>query len=356
MEELIMLTLRKKAPSNKRTHEEYIELAREKFGSEYEFLSKYDGIEKDIKIKHVSCGHIWQTRADRFLSPRNKMGIPCPECKLSNKESEVSDSSKNENKVSTKERIDIFLDFVDKKLGYEYIAIFEYHRNEVKFKLKHSKCGDELQIDLDHLIQNGVKCKNPKCSKTANKYNFKELVFQKYGSSFIVLDEYVHSETPVLIKHNEDYCGKVYERIPKHFLNGKGLCPYCKPKSKYESKISDILSKNDINFKREFKFIDCKDRNSLRFDFAIFDKYENLLCLIEYDGEQHYEPVDFARKGQQWADKQFSNVKQKDAIKNQYCIDNNIPLFRIPYWEKKNIKEIVSELINNKFTKLYFKP
>jgi hypothetical protein len=43
----------------------------------------------------------------------------------------------------------------------------------------------------------------------------------------------------------------------------------------------------------------------LRFDFAIFDSNHQLSCLIEYDGAQHFEPVDFAGRGMEAAQKQL---------------------------------------------------
>ena len=51
------------------------------------------------------------------------------------------------------------------------------------------------------------------------------------------------------------------------------------------------------------------------------------------------------------AEEQLRIVQYHDAIKTQYCKDNNIPLIRIPYWERKNlecflmdkIKEIITD-------------
>ena len=37
-----------------------------------------------------------------------------------------------------------------------------------------------------------------------------------------------------------------------------------------------------------------------------------------------------------------------DRKKNSYCLANNISLYRIPYWELKNIKNF-SDILNNKF-------
>ena len=38
---------------------------------------------------------------------------------------------------------------------------------------------------------------------------------------------------------------------------------------------------------------------------------------------------------------QMKNTQQRDQIKTQYCKDNNIPLIRIPYWEKDNMEQFL---------------
>ena len=53
----------------------------------------------------------------------------------------------------------------------------------------------------------------------------------------------------------------------------------------------------------------------LRFDFYL-PTYN--LC-IEYDGEQHFSPIDFANKGSEWANSSFNQNQKRDEIKNQYC-------------------------------------
>lgn len=37
-----------------------------------------------------------------------------------------------------------------------------------------------------------------------------------------------------------------------------------------------------------------------------------------------------------------------DLEKNQYCINNNIQLFRIPYWEEQNISQILTQILLEK--------
>ena len=58
---------------------------------------------------------------------------------------------------------------------------------------------------------------------------------------------------------------------------------------------------------------------------------------IEYDGEQHFYPVKFGSTPNEALEK-YKKTCLHDEIKNQYCKDNNIPLIRIPYWEKDNMQ------------------
>lgn len=52
------------------------------------------------------------------------------------------------------------------------------------------------------------------------------------------------------------------------------------------------------------------------------------------------------------AEAQLNIIKKHDYIKTKYCSDNNIILIRIPYWERKNLKcyllNVLNNIINNK--------
>ena len=72
------------------------------------------------------------------------------------------------------------------------------------------------------------------------------------------------------------------------------------------------------------------------------------LIIIELDGIQHFEPVEFFG-----GEEGFKSLQERDAIKTNYCKENNIDLIRIPYWEEKNIKSILtSELGDNNYNEL----
>ena len=84
-----------------------------------------------------------------------------------------------------------------------------------------------------------------------------------------------------------------------------------------ESIIEKILLENHISFQKEYSFQDLYDKKLLRFDFAII-KNNQLLGLIEYQGQQHYEnPNRFNQNGL---------LQIHDKMKIDYCIKNNIPL------------------------------
>ena len=59
---------------------------------------------------------------------------------------------------------------------------------------------------------------------------------------------------------------------------------------------------------------------------AKFDFYINNAYLVEFDGEQHFRPTGFYNSVEE-----FAKTVERDAYKNQWCKDNNIPLIRIPY-------------------------
>ncbi|TCJ01075.1 DUF2726 domain-containing protein [Cytobacillus praedii] len=112
-----------------------------------------------------------------------------------------------------------------------------------------------------------------------------------------------------------------------------------------EKSIEKWLINNNIKFTPQYKFPDCKYINALPFDFAVFDNENKLLCLIEYDGEQHFESIEYFG-----GEEKLEITKIRDEIKNRYCEDNNLVLIRIPFWEKDNINNILDNTIKSKTT------
>lgn len=109
--------------------------------------------------------------------------------------------------------------------------------------------------------------------------------------------------------------------------------------SKGEDKISSLLKSANISYEKEYTFSDLKYKGiPLRFDFAI--KVNGKLILLEVDGQQHYTWI---KKFGTYSD--FKHMQENDRRKNSYCIRNNIPLIRIPYWDLDKIT--IYSIFNN---------
>ena len=108
-------------------------------------------------------------------------------------------------------------------------------------------------------------------------------------------------------------------------------------KSCYEKLVSNFLEEQNIPYKREFKFTDCKKKKILPFDFCLWYDSSNRI-LIEVDGELHYKQSS-----------RLNEVKSNDEYKTRYCKYRNIPLLRIPYWEfneNENYKKSIISFIH----------
>ena len=108
--------------------------------------------------------------------------------------------------------------------------------------------------------------------------------------------------------------------------------------SKGENKIVDLLNQARIRFEREKTFSDLK-HGLFRFDFYI-PNLQGTPVIVEVDGEQHFKPI-YGRQA-------FLKGQEHDRRKNSYCLANNIPLYRIPYWEIKNLTE-AKDIFKEKF-------
>ncbi len=120
----------------------------------------------------------------------------------------------------------------------------------------------------------------------------------------------------------------MFDTYPFSHIDKRGIgCPTCKL-SKGELEILKFLKLNNIKYIQQYKFEECRNKNTLLFDFYL----PNLNICIEYDGEQHYKEKDFFG-----GNEGFCKIIKNDQIKNDFCMINNIQLLRISY--KENIFE-----------------
>lgn len=308
-----------------RTFEEFRNEVFELVGSEYSILSDYINITTEITLQHNACkdggSYEYNVRPYAFLS-----GARCPKCAG--------------NQLKTTE---LFKEEVYELVGEEYTVLDDYVHSHIPIRMKHNACVDGVNCEFPvppAQFLSGSRC--PKCQnlnraekQRKTERQFKEEVFELVGDEYTVLGDYKNARTYIKMRHNDCKHGGAYDYqvTPDAFLRGS-RCPRCS-ESKGEKRIADWLDENNIFYKREYKFDDCRHKRTLPFDFAVF-KDKSLILLIEYHGGQHYKTVEA------WGGiKTYESVRERDEIKREYCVKNHIPLLVIPYWEFNNISKIL---------------
>lgn len=147
-------------------------------------------------------------------------------------------------------------------------------------------------------------------------------------------------------------CGNYKTVSSKMLRNGHTISCGCLRTSGGEYFIKKILNENNIDYlfdKEYFKDLILPSGALGRYDFILL-KNNLPFRLIEFDGIQHYKETAFNGT---IIDLEYR--KKCDKIKNDYALKNNIPLIRIPYWEKDNLtlelimsdKYLINEKENN---------
>lgn len=201
------------------------------------------------------------------------------------------------------------------------------------------KCGS-IKLYNPYNVVNNSSC-NCGCGRkeTNKKNNFPNLEGERFGKLLVIEKTNERDKNRRIIYKCICECGNMTTATSNELMSCHKLSCGCID-SKNNLKIANILSSLNVNFEREKYF---KYMNSYgRFDIFIPD----LQIAIEYDGEQHFKPIDFAGKGEEWAKNEFEKIKKRDEIKNEYCKINEIKLLRIPYWECNNIEKIIIDFLH----------
>lgn len=158
---------------------------------------------------------------------------------------------------------------------------------------------------------------------------------------YVKILEYEDYSSPILCKCK--ICKHIWETSGVNLTQGHA-CPKCTI-SKFELSVQNILDELKLLYVSQYRFDDCRDINPLPFDFYL-NEYN---VAIEVDGEGHYYPIKYSSS---WTEKEtlanFYTIKKHDKIKTKYCINNNIELIRIPYYERNNLKSFLTNKLIEK--------
>lgn len=346
----------------KKTNEQFLEEVRQLVGEEYTFLEPYQGARTRIKVRHNMCGNTYLVTPDNFLrgkrcpkeqkKPReklaNKLQAACPEyihlvrSGLS-KSPALFECSKCGNMfwrypavflrqsacpICNHDRVfwdtETFKRYVTNTTNGEYELVSEYHRTNENVTILHKVCGHKYQVMPLNFLK-GDRCPHETNQRRGDGQRFDTEQAQKrlddfYNGEYVLQGEYHAAKEKIRVLHKK--CGRIFDGTYDNLIHGHG-CPVCN-ESSGERDVERWLTKHGYRFERQKAFQGCAYRGPLLFDFYLPDTNQ----CIEYDGEQHFEPIEYFG-----GIKKFKLNQKRDGIKNDYCKKAGIDLVRIKYTE-----------------------
>ena len=187
------------ADYNKNSQQKFEEVFHAVQDGSYTLVEPFLGMNTPVTIKHTTCGKTLKIRPRNFIED----GTRC----------------KCESIISEKQASDLL------RKKSEDFTLLSYQRMDKEAAILHTKCGKSFihifRTFLDH----------PNCPFCTIKYMPKsEEIFQRQlsdltGSEYSLVGPYIDKDTKVQIRHNK--CGKVFECLPRHFIDDGQRCPVC---------------------------------------------------------------------------------------------------------------------------------
>lgn len=231
-------------------------------------------------------------------------------------------------------------DLTGKKFGRLTVLSMDWNTRPTKC-LCRCDCGNVTSVANADLVNGHTQscgCLHKERTSAANTKDFTNTVTM-YGVK--LLHQYKKNNKGQWLWECEcGICGNHFVELPARVLDGHVASCGCAIKSSGERLIENILKKYHYDYEMQYSFDDCRDKKVLHFDFAIKNN-DDVLFLIEYDGQQHFKAIDL------WGgEKELNAIQKRDSIKNNYCKHNKIPLLRLPY-------TLTAEQVEDKIVKFY---
>lgn len=245
------------------------------------------------------CGYEWEAAPDKLLQGRG-----CPSCSKRIK--------------GSKEELQEKLNTLDKHIT----VVGDYINRNTPILCKCNICGYTWKV-RPYDILNNQGC--PKCNKCVIT---EEEVLQRIYSNnpnIEIMSNYINYTTKLQCRCKK--CEFLWEALPGNLYQGTG-CPRCNM-SKGERKIEKYLLDHEIKYIAQY-FVKTED-SKFYIDFYLPD-YN---VFIEYNGEQHYIPIEYFG-----GELQFNKQLTRDNNLRLYCNNNNIQLIEIRF--DQNVEEILN--------------
>lgn len=296
--------------------EEYLKRVKE-VNPHFEIISDYEGIKKPIKYVCHNCNQVSEVaRAEQLYSHKYKNNS-CSNC--------------NSKKVP-------FEDFLQKirEINPKFEIVGEYNGLSKPITYKCPYCSDKISIKSAGWL---LDYKNRGCKTCAGFYKLTEFEYLKrvkeINPNLKILSKYKGANKSITYKCPN--C-KGRGKLMAHTLYRKEIidCQQCSDNVSYGERITKgFLEELGFKFKTQHVFENLAYKSSLRFDFYL----PNEDVCIEYQGRQHYEPIDYFG-----GERTYLEQVKRDELKRKFCKSNGIKLIEIPYYEKDIKGFLLNEL------------
>ena len=376
----------------KKTHEQFLkDMATRPYGDEYEIKGTYTGSHDKISVRHLPCGHQFEVNPTSLLARRC-----CPYCGKRRLKYTIEEAKKIFDDADFTLLSDVYTDVYTKMdaickrhpdAGVMKVALFnvlyersgckrckEEHQREAMLKrtsiedvrskllAKHIKLLDteylgekhdyrckclihtdipEFGVNLDRFIHaNGYGC--PACAYEAvqrahrtDESDIKHLVVS-LGYEYVGTDFNNRSAGRTVVRylcphHREQ--GILSKPLGKFRVGGG--CPFCMH-SRGERLVAAWLNNHDAVYEPQKKFQGLYGTGGglLSYDFYI----PQSRVLIEFQGRQHYESIDYFHQDEQ----RLAIQQEHDRRKREYALKHGYKLVEIVFSEIDSIDAILS--------------
>lgn len=291
-------------------------------------VGEYVSFNQKIKLQCLTCKKDWNALISTYIR-KNSQSTGCPFCAgnlpISNK-------------------------LVDKKLEETNRMIKRLEpiiTCRVSIKWECLTCHYIWKSSPDNVINQNKGC--AKCAGNANHTN--ETVDN------IIKDRYIKRLSDISEKHQERYingtaiytweclkCEVIWKAPLTNVLRKKNAsgCPNCKHKR--QAYVGELLKKHNTDYIIKYQYPIYVGTQKRIIDFALIK--DNFIALIEYDGQQHFMPVDWGYYTKEEAEQNLIKQKIRDEQVRQYAKDNNIPFLSLPYtMSNKQLSEAILQFI-----------
>lgn len=218
-----------------------------------------------------------------------------------------------------------FIDLQGKKFG-EWTVLSKSEKES--YWLCECSCGTKREVYAPSLKTG----KSQSCGHLFKNQIRKPIIGERFGN-LTVWDQF---------KENDDWycqclcdCGNAATVKRQNLTSGNTQSCGC-IQSKGEARIKRLLQEKGIPFISQWTPLNYPNKRC-KFDFYVNETY-----VIEFDGPQHEGQI-----GGYYTKERVEELIKRDQEKNQYCLENNIPLYRIPYCYRDSIS--YEDLTNPKF-------